>query len=201
MKHDPGVVLPPDMGPEFGLAPKQVETLRRFGNWLLEEALPAGGIGRNEPNRLWQRHLADSLIFARPFPGRPATLVDLGSGVGLPGIPLAIRWPQTEVMLLDRSGKRVDLARRAVRVLELDNVTCLQGDFADPMGRRFDGAVARALTSPRLLRPVIGSWLVAEGAGVVGGSWRSPPTAPGFQTLEVRSKMLDRAVWLLIMRG
>jgi 16S rRNA (guanine527-N7)-methyltransferase len=103
--------------------------LSRYAAWLVEEAIPGGGLGPAEAGRIWRRHLADSLLFAGCWRRRhpPTNLCDIGSGVGLPGIPLAIAWPMCAVTLLDRSGRRTALARRAVRVLGLDNVEVIQG--------------------------------------------------------------------------
>lgn len=106
----------------------QLDVLERYAGWLRTEALPAGGMGPAEATRLWSRHLADSLAFAKILPDPLATLVDVGSGVGLPGIPLAVALRHTKVILLDRSMKRSDLASRAVHILGLENVTVINGE-------------------------------------------------------------------------
>ena len=167
--------------------------------WLLEEAIPAGGIGPNEELRLSDRHIGDSLLFSWPFADPPPDLIDLGSGVGLPGIPLAILWPSTSVTLLDRSGKRVDLARRAVRVLGLDNVEVIRGDLKT-RGRVFSNTVTRAAVPPGQLTSRVNQLLSPGGMAVAGGSWTEPPKIDGWDTIEIPPEMLDRTVWLLIMR-
>ncbi|MDH3517696.1 MAG: class I SAM-dependent methyltransferase, partial [Acidimicrobiia bacterium] len=119
--------------------------LNRFGTWLAEEAVPAGGVADGDLDRIGDRHLLDSLAFLQGLEGIPADLLDVGSGVGLPGIPLAVMLPETSVTLLDRSARRVRLARRAVRVLGLDNVVVEQGEA----GRRAVTVLTiRALMDP-----------------------------------------------------
>lgn len=179
--------------------PTAVAQWERFGQWLREEAAVAGGIGPNEADRVYSRHVADSLLFAGawPPPHPPARLVDLGSGVGLPGIPLAILWPQTQVTLVDRSGRRVDLAKRAVRVLDLANVTVEQRD-ADRSGLQAEMVVARAAADPAVVRAWAGQIVTPGGCIVVAGSHGSEPdpAGPGEEIVIVPPEILDRSVWL-----
>lgn len=130
-----------------GLDESQTGRLYRFAGWLVEEAIPGGGLGPNETPRVHERHIADSLTFWAGFEVDPATVLDIGSGVGLPGIPLAIAMPSTAFTLLDRSQRRTDLASRAVRVLGLDNVTVLAEEVGVHRGR-YDGVVMRAVLPP-----------------------------------------------------
>lgn len=181
----------------------QAALLDRYGRWLAEEAAVAGGLGPNEARRIDDRHLADSLLFARGWElGRPPTsLLDLGSGVGLPGIPLAVLWPATAVTLIDRSGRRVGLARRAVRVLGIANVTVVEADAGRHPPVEAELVVARAAGPVEEVR----GWArtLAPGARrlVVGGSHLERPREPvsGERLLEVLAEVLDRPVWLRIM--
>src|SRR5680860_1148391 len=102
------------------LSELQTLQLGRLHRWLATEAVEAGGLGPNEVDQITQRHIGDSAAFACQVPKAPDSLIDLGSGVGLPGAVLAILWPRTSVTLLDRSGRRADLARRMTRVVGLD---------------------------------------------------------------------------------
>ena len=183
----------------FTLDQTQIQLLETYRGWLKAEAIPAGGLGPAEEDRLDQRHLADSLLFARPFPDAPESLADLGTGVGLPGIPLAILWPDTAVHLVDRSGKRIDLAKRARRVLGLENVETHLVDL-EHLSRSFPAVVSRATIPPERMSQHLHRLLLPGGLAVVGGSWTVEPDAPGWDTLEISVEMLDRAVWLLIMR-
>ncbi len=126
--------------------------LARFGRFLADEAIPAGALGPGEAERLEDRHLHDSLGFSIAWQGErsPDRLVDVGSGAGLPGIPLAILWPECDVRLVERSGRRAGLLRRASRILDLGNVTVLQASVEDLTSSDVSGAamVMRAVFPP-----------------------------------------------------
>lgn len=176
----------------------QIHALRAFREWLLGEALPGGGIGPNEKTRVDTRHIADSLLFSH-FLGKPELVYDLGSGVGLPGIPLAILYPDTRFVLVDRSQRRVDMVERAIRVLGLANTEVRCTDIAS-LEEGLDHVVSRASLPPEQLGGLLTNLLRPQGTAVAGGSWRSPPTADGWVTEEVHSDALDRTIWFLIMR-
>jgi len=190
------------------LESNQWEQLQTFAEWLKEEAVTAGGLGPNEPHRIWTRHLADSLAFA--FAWRettpPPRLLDVGSGVGLPGIPLAVLWPDTLVTLLDRSGKRVDLARRAKRLMELANVDVQEGDV-DRQEPGWEAVVSRAVFAPDKAMKAANALLAPSGIAVIGlrgkdAISRFSSTSKDERSVSavaVPSTVLDGPVSLLIM--
>ncbi|MDE1894966.1 MAG: 16S rRNA (guanine(527)-N(7))-methyltransferase RsmG [Pseudomonadota bacterium] len=120
-----------------------------------------------EPMEMVTRHLLDSLAIV-PFV-RGASLVDLGTGPGLPGIVLAIAAPGRETLLVDSNGKKVRFLREAIRALKLDGVRAVQSRVEDVEGR-FDCVTARAFASladmlgwgGHLLAPD-GVWLAMKG--------------------------------------
>lgn len=120
-----------------------------------------------EPEAMVTRHLLDSLAVA-PYV-RGDTLADLGSGAGLPGIPLAIAAPQRQVTLVDANGKKTRFLRAAVRELKLGNASVVERRVEDVEGN-FDCITARAFASlaemlawgGRLLAPG-GVWLALKG--------------------------------------
>lgn len=181
------------------LSSDQVSAFSRFRDWLATEARDAGGIGPHEIDRIDDRHLADSVLYAHFFDNSPTTWCDLGSGVGLPGIPLAIMFPETRCVLVDRSGRRARLLRRVVRILDLDNVEVLHTE-ATGVVDSFSVVVTRASLPASRLRPVMWGLLDPGGVGVAGGSWVERPTAEGWETMTIISRSLDRTVWFLIMR-
>jgi 16S rRNA G527 N7-methylase RsmG len=108
--------------------------------------------------------------------------------------------PDTRFRLLDRSGRRVDLMKRAVRVLDLENVEVIRGDLTD-WDYPVDGIVSRASLSPERALIDFERILEPDGVAVIGGSWASKPEVNGFELLEVPAPVLDQRVWLLIMRN
>jgi 16S rRNA G527 N7-methylase RsmG len=184
-----------------GITPsvRQIEQMGKYRDWLVSEAVAAGGIGPAETGRIDRRHLADSVLFASQIIGEPGPVWDLGSGVGLPGIPLAILLPRMEFVLVDRSGRRVDLMKRVVRILELDNCSIVRGDIhgLDPL---LATVVARASLPPGRLGAEVIRLLRPGGLAVAGGSWEEAPNHHGWVPIEIPRDVLDRTVWILIMR-
>ncbi len=179
--------------------PRQTERMAVFAGWLGTEATVAGGVGPGEIERIDLRHLADSVLFLSQIPRDAGQIWDLGSGVGLPGIPVAILRPDTEVVLIDRGGRRVDLMKRAIRVLELENCQVLQGDIHDLTGET-EVVVSRASLSPDRLAKVVKPLLAPRGTAIVGGSWEQAPDVGDWEVVEIPPEVLDHTIWLLIMR-
>lgn len=186
----------------FHLGEQQLDLLTTFGEWLADEAVPAGGIGPAEVDRIADRHLLDSLSFAHVFEQhhhRPTTILDLGSGVGLPGIPLAIIYPDVPVILLDRSARRIGLAQRALRILELTNVATQQMEFSQSTLDRFSTVVSRASLPPEALLPHVERHVSPSGLGVVAASVRNRTEHLPFSTFHLDLQILDLHRWFLIM--
>jgi 16S rRNA (guanine527-N7)-methyltransferase len=183
---------------EFGEERTAVlELLTIFHSWLATEAMAAGGIGPAEAGRLWSRHIADSLTFLAGL-GHPKAVVDIGSGVGLPGIPLAIALPEVDFSLLDRSERRCDLADRAVRILELENVEVVRADYRR-VTLPHDTAVSRAVTAPADLVRELRKLLPGGTSAVLGGSFGAsePPQTSDLEILRVPPEVLGEAAWLV----
>jgi 16S rRNA (guanine527-N7)-methyltransferase len=175
----------------------RLETLE---GWLATEGVELGGLGPNEIPDLATRHMADSLTFARGWAERPRPLeiIDLGSGAGLPALPLAICHPGTHIRAIDRSGRRCRLIRRAARVLEIDNIEVEEGDISHAVGSAA-AVVSRAAMPPELLLPHLRRLTTPGGVAVVGGSHRERPEVPGYETVEIPAEVLDHSAWLLMM--
>ena len=97
-----------------------------------------------DPLEMVSRHLVDSLAILPYVQGQ--TLADLGTGPGLPGIPLAIARPGLQVLLVDSNGKKVRFLREAIRSLKLENVRAVQSRVEEVEGQ-FDCITARAFAS------------------------------------------------------
>jgi 16S rRNA (guanine527-N7)-methyltransferase len=113
------------------------------------------------PREMVSRHLLDSLAM-HPYV-QAGTLADLGTGAGLPGIPLAIAQPALQVTLVESNGKKARFMREALRTLGLDNARVAEAriEALDRPGA-FDAITARALaTLPLILE--LGGDLLAPG--------------------------------------
>ena len=104
-----------------------------------------------DPRDMVAKHLLDSLAM-QPFVRGLRTLADLGTGPGLPGIPLAIATPGLQVTLVESNGKKARFLREAVRQLGLGNVQVAESRIeAFRPGTHFDAITARALATLPLI--------------------------------------------------
>lgn len=113
-----------------------------------------------DPGEMLTRHLLDSLAIAPYVHG--TTLADLGTGAGLPGIPLAIALPQCDVLLVDANGKKVRFLREVIRTLKLERVRAVQARVETVTGE-FDCITARAFASLADMLAWGGRLLAADG--------------------------------------
>ncbi len=126
--------------------------LRRYADLLATDGVTRGLIGPREVERLWDRHILNSAVIADLIPSG-ASVVDVGSGAGLPGIPLALVRADLQVTLLEPLLRRSDFLREAVTVLELaDRVRVVRGRAEDHRDR-YQTCVARAVAPMSRLAP------------------------------------------------
>lgn len=180
---------------DIALPTDALEQLTVFSDWLAHEAIPAGGVGPNEESRLWNRHILDSALFAG-FVEAGDSVLDIGSGVGLPGIPLAIMRPDCVVTLLDRAGRRSQLARRAVRVVGLDNIVVVQGDIASYAGRH-SVAVSRGSLPPERLLQALSTVDGLRKVVAAGSHSMAPMSVPGWDIVEIPQGVAGERIWFL----
>ncbi len=131
-------------GAGIGQARKYAEALTRDGEIF-------GLLGPREYPRLWTRHILNSAVVAELVsPGQKVG--DVGSGAGLPGIPMAIAQPEAEFVLIEPMERRSDWLKQTVEELGLKNVRVLR-NRAEEVGEVFDVVTARAVKAmPQLLR-------------------------------------------------
>jgi 16S rRNA (guanine527-N7)-methyltransferase len=116
-----------------------------------------------DPREMLAKHLLDSLAM-QPFVRGLATLADLGTGPGLPGIPLAIATPGLQVTLVESNGKKARFLREAVRQLKLGNVQVAESRIeAFQPGATYDAITARALATLPLILDLGGHLLGPDG--------------------------------------
>ena len=120
-----------------------------------------------------------------PLAAPPRRVLDVGAGVGLPGLPLAIVWPTTEVILLERSVRRAALARRPLLLLGLHNITVATEQLREWRAPA-DFIVSRAMSSPLKLRRRFSQLLPPSRAAAIGGSHRSRPNVVGYRVSAIR---------------
>ena len=130
------------------------QSLRCFAS-LIDKANETYGLVKAELPRLITHHILDSLssvqVLRKTNPR--SSLIDIGSGAGLPGIPLALVMPEIKVTLLDRSKRRILFLRRACQVLGLDNVEVIEAVFSEVQVATFDVVTCRAMAPLSKLLP------------------------------------------------
>lgn len=128
------------------VSPDAVDKLLSFMTLLKEWSGTYNLVAPKERDFLLTRHLLDSLSIARWLQAGP--LLDVGTGAGLPGLPLAIIKPEMEVTLIDSAGKKIRFIRHVGRTLKLNNIHPLHQrveDLAD--GKTYANITSRAFAS------------------------------------------------------
>ena len=112
-------------------------------------------ISRKDIDNLYEHHVLHSLAIAKFLKFTPGTTVmDIGTGGGFPGIPLAILYPECRFVLVDSIGKKIKVAQAVADALGLQNVECIQ-ERAEDEKRQFDFVVSRAVMPlPELVKLV-----------------------------------------------
>lgn len=99
-----------------------------------------------DPQEMLIKHIMDSLVVGKYLKGN--NFIDVGTGPGLPGIPLSILYPERNFVLLDSLGKRITFLREVVYQLKLKNVTPVQSRVEKHQPEQlFDGVLSRAFSS------------------------------------------------------
>ena len=124
-------------------------------------------ISRKDIDNLEVNHLLHSLGIVKFVKFAPGTRVmDLGTGGGLPGIPLAIYYPKVTFHLVDRIGKKLKVAQDIAERIGLTNVTFQHGDVKEVKGK-FDFVVSRAVMDLGDLVPLVKRFIASEGRNAV----------------------------------
>lgn len=129
-----------------GLGSCQIEAFRRLGTLYPEWNAKINVISRKDIENLYPNHILHSLAIAAMLGNLQddTEIMDLGTGGGFPGIPLAIAYPNCRFHLVDRIGKKIRVASEIASELNLSNVTFQHGD-AGECHKRFDYVVSRAV--------------------------------------------------------
>jgi 16S rRNA (guanine527-N7)-methyltransferase len=103
-------------------------------------------ISRKDIDSLYEKHVLHSLSIAALADFQPGTqILDLGTGGGFPGIPLAIFFPEVQFHLVDSIGKKIKVVQGVAEALQLKNITTAHSRVEDIKNRKFDIVVSRAV--------------------------------------------------------
>lgn len=129
----------------FSLTPLQVQQFTALGNLYREWNAKINVISRKDIDNLYPHHIIHSLSIAKVLHFQPGTtLLDVGTGGGFPGIPLAILFPECHFTLIDSIGKKIRVATEIAKAIGLTNVTCIQERVEIEKGK-FDFVISRAV--------------------------------------------------------
>ncbi|MDG5799113.1 16S rRNA (guanine(527)-N(7))-methyltransferase RsmG [Marinilabiliaceae bacterium ANBcel2] len=123
---------------------KQIEQLADLYKYWNEKI---NVISRKDMDNFYERHVLHSLAIAKLISFKPNTkIIDIGTGGGFPGIPLAILFPETEFTLIDSTGKKIKVVKAISEALQLKNVSTIQIRSEEHKGK-YDFIVSRAVTN------------------------------------------------------
>lgn len=133
---------PPEAAVVFG---DRLEQATAYAAWLAGDGIERGLLGPREVSRLWERHLLNCAVLAEVVPDG-VTVADLGSGAGLPGIPLALARPDLRVTLVEPLLRRATFLTEVVEALRLPRVEVVRSRGEELHGRRrFTVVTSRAV--------------------------------------------------------
>lgn len=129
-----------------GLSDTQLEQFARLGELYDDWNSKINVISRKDMEQFYVHHVLHSLGIAKVMEFQPETKVlDIGTGGGFPGIPLAILFPDTHFHLVDSIGKKIGVVKDVVKQLKLTNVEA-QKARAEELVRKYDFIISRAVT-------------------------------------------------------
>jgi len=129
------------------LSPEQVEKFSKLSDLYKTWNSQINVISRKDIDELYLRHVLHSLGIAKIEKFKPgANILDVGTGGGFPGIPLAIMFPESNFYLVDSIGKKIKVVKAVAEALDLKNVKA-EHERAEKVKGTFDFIVSRAVTN------------------------------------------------------
>ena len=129
----------------FKLTERQAEQFAQLDALYRDWNSKINIISRKDIDNLYEHHVLHSLAIAKLLPFQPGTsIMDVGTGGGFPGIPLAILFPECQFLLIDSIGKKIKVASEVAKALGLTNVVCKQ-ERVEEEKQKFDFVVSRAV--------------------------------------------------------
>ena len=127
-------------------SPEQLRQLSALDGLYREWNAKINVISRKDIDSLYERHILHSLAIAAVFTFKPGMdVIDIGTGGGFPGIPLAIYFPETRFHLVDSIGKKLKVVEAVAQGIGLTNITTRHSRAEDIKDRKFDLAISRAV--------------------------------------------------------
>lgn len=193
------------------LAPDQCERLASFAALLVKWNRVHNLTALDRPSDVLTHHLLDSLAIVpelvRGPAGRTPRILDVGSGGGLPGIPIAIALPEAHVTLIDRVQKKTAFLQQVRVELALPNVEVVHARVEQFKAPPFDIVVSRAFASlaemVRLTRHLVapgGIWAAMKGVLPRAEMDALPPTVEAVRAVKLRVPLLGAERHLVILR-
>lgn len=141
------------------LTPKQIEQFQAIGGLYREWNDKINVVSRKDIDELYTNHILHSLAIAKVMPfADGSSVLDVGTGGGLPGIPLAILFPNVQFHLVDSIGKKIKVVEGVAQGLGLTNVKAEQ-KRAEELHETYDFVVSRAVTAmPRFAEWIRGKF-------------------------------------------
>jgi len=135
----------------------QTDQLAALGRLYREWNAKINVISRKDIDQLYERHILHSLGIAKVIRFKPGTrIMDVGTGGGFPGVPLAVLFPETEFLLIDSIAKKIKVVEGVAAGISLKNVKAVQGR-AEEVRDKFDFIVSRAVTAFPQFVSLVGS--------------------------------------------
>ena len=139
-------------------------------------------VGSDDPMWIVEHLFLDSLLFLRLLPSSARTLADLGSGAGLPGLPIKIVRRDMDVVLIESRRRRAMFLTSAVRAMKLEGVRVLEGrveDLVSELRGTFDAVVMRCAGDIEVMIPVAADLLSDHGIVIASGPPNPKPLSVG----------------------
>jgi 16S rRNA (guanine527-N7)-methyltransferase len=129
------------------LTPEQIECFEKMDTVYRDWNEKINLISRKDIDSLYEKHILHSLAIAKIITFRPGTkILDVGTGGGFPGIPLAVLFPSTHFVLIDSIGKKIKVVQAVAEELGLRNVTAIH-TRVEEVKDEFDFVISRAVTA------------------------------------------------------